>query len=200
MSKLAKVKKQKFYLSPQQKEIAVNILSALALGTILAIAVVAPNAVQIFKIFSGKKEKFKKIDNYKKTWTTLQKLSNDKQIRFSKKNDRNIIEITENGHKELLKYNLEKMILNKSKKWDGWWHVVTFDIPEENKNARDAFRSLLKRLDFHKLQKSVFITPYKCKKEINYIKEVYEIRNYVIYFKAKEINNEFMLKEKFSIV
>lgn len=199
MTKTIKVKKQKFYLSPQQKEIAVNILKVLALGTVLAVAIVTPNAVQIFKMFGGKKEKFRKFDN-KKTWVTLQKLSNDKQISFSKKNNEDIIKITDKGHTEYLKYDLEKMTLNKSKKWDGWWHIVTFDIPEENKTARDAFRSLLKRLDFHKLQKSVFITPYKCKKEINYIKEVYEIRNYVTYFKAKEIDSELMLKEKFNII
>lgn len=192
------MKKKKFYLSPQQKEIAVNVLKVLAMGVVLAVAIVAPNAVQLFEIFTEDKKELK-MPKSNQAWKVIKKLQKQKHVGFSQKDGKIIVTITKEGEKELLKYNLEKMKLKKPKRWDSWWRVIIFDIPESKKKAREALRNLLKKMDFYQLQKSVFIHPYECKKEINYIKEVYEISYCVTYLRAKRIDNEEFLKHKFDL-
>lgn len=192
-------KPKKFYFSSQQKEIAVTILKILAMGTLLAVAVVAPNAIQILEITSGRKRKIKRLDG-NSAWRIIQKLESNKQVNFWQKDDQTIVSITKKGKTEILKFDLDKMTIKKPQKWDRCWRLVIFDIPEHKKKAREALRFLLKRLEFFQLQKSVFIHPYECQKEIDFIKEVYEISPYVTYLKAKKIDNEGFLKNKFNLI
>ena len=45
-------------------------------------------------------------------------------------------------------------------KWDGFWRIVIFDIPERKRRARDGLRNQLKKMGFGKLQSSTYISPY----------------------------------------
>lgn len=47
-------------------------------------------------------------------------------------------------------------------KWDGRWRLVIWDIPENQKSARDVFRSRLKQLGFVQWQKSVWASKKNC--------------------------------------
>lgn len=109
------------------------------------------------------------------------------------------IVITSAGKKKTLEYNIDEITINKPEKWDHKWRLVIFDIPEEYKRIREAMRSHLKRLGFYKLQKSVFIIPYECENEINFIVEYYAIRPYVRCILAEQIDNELHLKKIFNI-
>lgn len=191
-------KRLKTYLTEKQIEIAKNILRILAIGTVLAVAAVAPNAVQLLKIFSQKQYKIKKFDN-RNTYKTINKMAERGWVGLSQKNGNTIISITKEGQTEHLKFDLENMIIDKPEKWDGLWRIVIFDIPEEYKEARDVLRSTLKRLGFYKWQKSVFVHPYDCEKEITYIKEIYEVSLYVKMVIAKKIDDETFLKQKFNL-
>ncbi|HCX28109.1 MAG TPA: hypothetical protein DHI91_03145, partial [Candidatus Portnoybacteria bacterium] len=59
--------------------------------------------------------------------------------------------------------------------------MVLFDIPERQKPARDALRSKLKRLGFFEFQKSIFVHPFSCKDEIEFLIEFFQIKSYVRY-------------------
>lgn len=54
-----------------------------------------------------------------------------------------------------------------------------FDIPDEKKNARDSFRRKLQQLGCIKLQESIFVSAYPCKKEIDFLCHFLEISDYV---------------------
>lgn len=45
-------------------------------------------------------------------------------------------------------------------KWDGFWRIVIFDVPESKRYQRDQLRQYLDDLGFGQLQRSVYITPY----------------------------------------
>ena len=75
-----------------------------------------------------------------------------------------------------------------------------FDIPERLKKVRETLRYQLKRLGFLELQKSVFVLPYECEHELEYITEFYNIRKYVRVILADKIDNELDLKNKFSLI
>jgi len=66
--------------------------------------------------------------------------------------------ITQKGRQQLIKnYPAIKM---REKKWDGFWRVVVFDVPEEKRKERDALRLQLKKLGFGRLQDSTYLSPY----------------------------------------
>ena len=60
-------------------------------------------------------------------------------------------------------------------------------------------RMKLKELGFLELQKSVLILPYECEDEINFIVEVFLIRPFVRFIRAKSFTNEEQLKIKFNL-
>lgn len=102
------------------------------------------------------------------------------------------LELVEKGKKKAMFYNLDFMKIKKPKIWDGLWRMVIFDIPEEKRLARDILRRRLKQLN---LQKSAFIHPYDCRKEVEIIRTVYGIKPYVTYMEINNIDRrDFLLK------
>lgn len=107
--------------------------------------------------------------------------------------------LSENGKKKALTYQLDEMKIKKPQKWDKKWRVVLFDVPENRKKIRDALRHHLKQLGFYEFQKSVFIHPYDCKDEIDYLIEFYDIRRFVRFMMADFLDNELHLKQHFNL-
>ena len=107
--------------------------------------------------------------------------------------------LTKEGKKLALTFNLEEMKLRKGV-WDKKWRIVIFDIPEKLRKIRDSLRYQLKLLEFYEFQKSVFVTPFPCDKEIDYIVEFYNIRRFVRFIEATSIDSELDLKRKFNLI
>jgi CRISPR-associated endonuclease Cas2 len=105
--------------------------------------------------------------------------------------------LLEKGKQKVLEYQLEEMIIKRPSSWDKKWRLVVFDIPKNLKKTREAIRAALKRLGFYQYQKSVFIHPYECKNEIDFLIEFYDTRKYIRYIIATEVDNELQLKEIF---
>lgn len=91
------------------------------------------------------------------------------------------IELTEKGKMRAMEYCLLRKLEIKDKKWDGKWRMLIFDIPEKLKKGRNALRWKIKKLGFCELQKSVFVIPYECKKEIDFVVGYFDLSPYVHY-------------------
>ena len=107
--------------------------------------------------------------------------------------------LSNDGKQKALTFELDEMVIKKNK-WDGKWRLVTFDIPEKKKKVREAFRYHLVRLGFKELHKSVFVIPYVCHGEIEYLTEFYNARRFVRYIESSYIDNELDLKHQFDLV
>lgn len=107
--------------------------------------------------------------------------------------------LSEDGKKKALKYNLSRMKIQKPIYWDKLWRMISFDIPEGERQARDAFREHLLNLGFYELHRSFFIYPYDCRSEIEYITELYDLRNYARFILATYIDNELAVKKFFGL-
>jgi DNA-binding transcriptional regulator PaaX len=111
------------------------------------------------------------------------------------------IELTEKGKLKAIEYSLLKRLKIKDKKWDGRWWMLIFDVPERLRNGRNALRWKIKKLGFYELQKSVFVIPYECKKEIDLIVSYFNLKPYVHYgvieIAGEEINKK--LKKHFGL-
>ncbi len=153
---------------------------------------------------------FKIIESTGKAWKDIEKralhraiknLYQSKLINIEEKDDETIILIlSEKGEEKILKYKLAEMKIQQMKKWDQRWRMVVFDIPESKKKIRDALRFHLKNLKFFEFQKSIFIHPFECKNEIDFLIEFYNIRPYVRFIIAEDIDNQLHLKKYFELL
>jgi hypothetical protein len=117
----------------------------------------------------------------------LHEFHNDRLVDYHEnKNGIITLVLSEKGKKRSLAMDLDAMEIKPPKTWDGKWRLVAFDVPEKKRNIRDAFRDKLKELGFYELHHSLFVFPYPCRDEIDFMVEVLDARPYVIY---GEINN-----------
>lgn len=108
-----------------------------------------------------------------------------------------IVQIAEKGKWKLLQFNLEDMELKR--RTDGKWRLIIYDISEFRKKERDFFREILKRMKFLKLQQSIYLTPFICEDEIEYLKQMFEVGDEVQVLKVTGIDNEQVYKDYFGI-
>jgi DNA-binding transcriptional regulator PaaX len=101
----------------------------------------------------------------------LYRLKKRKIIEIKKTKNKTFILLSEKGKKRKLEYDFFRLTIPKPKLWDGKWRFLMFDITEKNKFAREALRERLKNLGFLKFQKSVWVYPYPCENEIDFIAE-----------------------------
>ena len=149
----------------------------------------------IIKTIGGGWKQIRKEEIKRKIW----ELYRSKLISAKFEKDGNIsLLLTREGKTKLLKYQIDSMQI-KDQKWDGKWRIVIFDIPEEQKKERDAFRFRLKRLGFHELQRSVFVHPHECQDEIEFFAEFYNIVENVRFGILEKIDNEMRLKTTFDL-
>lgn len=105
---------------------------------------------------------------------------------FIKRLNKNEYKLTLKGIKRIdfqkfYRFNFE------NKKKDGFWRLVIFDIPEKQKTKRELLRQKLKEFDFYMIQKSVFVSPYKCEKEIQVLCNILGLDNEVCVIVAKDL-------------
>jgi len=175
--------------------IAKSILATIGFAGLITIIAIAPNSLQMLELFGLGKKRY----NSRTVYKTLKRLEKQRIVEIREKGDKATITITEKGKKRLLKYNIDDIKIKIPKKWDKKWRIVSFDIPERQKNAREALRRKLKELDFFPLQKSLFIFPYSCKNEIDFIAEIFQIENCVIFLETSNINSEYKPKKYFGL-
>lgn len=107
------------------------------------------------------------------------------------------ISLTNKGKKIINKYLLEDLEVTYPSKWDKKWHLVVFDIPNQKKKCRDLIRNKLEQIGFIKLQESIYIFPFNCLNEVNFLKNNYFVSPYIQYIIADRVETETNLIKKF---
>ncbi len=92
--------------------------------------------------------------------------------------------LTPAGRNKFLRHQFNTLVPKKEKTWNGKWKIVLFDVPEFKRRTRDGLRKKLKEMGFLEFQKSVFIFPYRCEDEINFIINFLDIAEHVYYLEA----------------
>jgi len=171
--------------------------SILAFIGVAGIFVVAATAPRLFVALG----QYKRLKSYnrqqiKRSFSNLKKRG---YIGVAYKNGKTEFTLTKEGKEKLVSFNLEEMKIQKPKRWDKQWRIVVFDIPEEFKLNRKVFREKLIELGFKMIQKSVWVCPYPCEDEIDFLKEIYEIRPFVRVITAGKIDIFSDLVKKFNL-
>ena len=178
-----------------------KVLKYLAIGAgVLIVSSIAPaGSPQIIRGIIGdyiRKKRFRR----EMFLRDLKRLQTRKLVDYQELPDGRIkIILTKNGKEKMLTYNIDDITLATDKKWDGQWRLIIFDVPHGFKKARDAFRLKLKELKFYPLQKSVFITPYPCEDELDFIASFYNIRKYLLILYISHFEGSEKLKYHFNL-
>lgn len=83
-------------------------------------------------------------------------------------------------------------------RWDHFWRLVLYDIPEDMKGARNGFHTRLRQIGCFQLQRSVWITPFPCRDLVETFAAHYGTDKYVTYFEARNLDNELVMLRYFS--
>jgi DNA-binding transcriptional regulator PaaX len=172
----------------EQKNFQVkDLIEILAIGGVLIAAIVAPNAVQGFRFLFKNKNRIPTFKEFSQSRVKLyaNRLEKSGIIKRERRGDKIRFVLTKKGRKIAQRNSVNEIKLVNNIKWDKVWRIVIFDIPEKKKVARDALRQKLIRLGMHQLQKSVFIYPYECKNEIDFIADFFKVSEDILYLHAK---------------
>ena len=180
-------------------ELSKEVLSMIADGIIIPAAFLTPITPKALRPLLKEVSKRCRVKRSEALTKSLSYLYRKRFISISEKEGQQVLTLSEDGKKRILHFNLDQIVIKRPMKWDGYWRLVLFDIPERKKQAREALRSKLKQLGFHQLQKSCFIHPFDCKSEIEFISELFEVSPYVNFIIAKEIEGTAPLKKFFRL-
>ncbi|MDP3727400.1 MAG: hypothetical protein Q8R35_02030 [bacterium] len=109
------------------------------------------------------------------------------------------IVLSREGSRQTLRYRLDEMRIERPKSWDQKWRVIIFDVPERQRPVRDALRRHLRQLGCTELQKSVFVHPFECRNEIDFLIEFFQARRFVRFLVVDQIDNALHLRKKFHL-
>jgi len=65
--------------------------------------------------------------------------------------------------------------------WDGYWRVVSYDIPEKSRNFRGLIKRELNNLGFKKMQRSVWISPLPVDPFVRDLVKKYKTDNFAFF-------------------
>jgi CRISPR-associated endonuclease Cas2 len=183
-------------------ELTKAILEVITVGLLQSYSVTRPALpLMIERIVELLKETKRLKVKKEKVKRTLQQLEKKELLLLERDGETVIVHIKNKNHPLILRYSI-KVILDfkkKEKKWNGKWYMVFFDVPEMQRLKRDQLREFLKQLGFYKYQKSVYLFPYECEKEISLIKKIVEGAKYMKYIIAEKIEDEDLAKTFFKI-
>lgn len=165
-----------------------------ATAGILAIAVLAPNALQALKPFLKKKKKYN-LKYYLNQKT--KKLIKDGFLKINVENGKQFLSLTEKGERKLSYYQIIRK--KKNSKWDGKWRVVIFDVWENTRHKRNLLRNEIKDFGFIQLQRSVWIYPYECADFIELLKTDLSFGKNIRYLVVESLDYDEKLRKYFHL-
>src|SRR3989338_9409958 len=110
------------------------ILQTIAVAGMLSVAIVAPNALQVLKLFGYKPHKRQKE-------VIARSRSRLVERGLLSYNSQGILRLTPKGEAKLRQLEAHEYRFKKPKKWDGKWRLLIFDISEKQRSVRGRLRS-----------------------------------------------------------
>lgn len=178
-----------------------EVLKLVGAGAFLAASFAIPNlplALKPFLTDSSKQESWKRF-NIPYLKRVLYRLEKQKLVEVEEENGLQIIKITDRGRRRILKYSLDELAVEKPKKWDGFWRMVSYDLPEKFGHMRNILREYLRAWGFYPLQESVYLHAYPCLRQVEFLREYMGVGKYVRSFIVSEIENDKEFREFFGV-
>lgn len=172
------------------------ILGTVALTGFLAMAMLAPNAVQVLRHVVPD---IRPISQKQSVRRAIGRLIQRGYIRKEKAK----YKITQKGRDRLeqllLTANTQLYRKKRRPKWDGKWRIVIFDVKESRRTKRNELRQLLQANGFEKLQGSVWVYPHRCDEVVALLKFHLTLGWDLVYIVADAIEGDEDLRKHFKL-
>jgi CRISPR/Cas system-associated endoribonuclease Cas2 len=164
-------------------------LALIAIGGVLTLGVMAPGVFGELTRMAYRRKK-EKYDRYREVWQRFYLLKQKGNLDFVKEeNGYSVYRLSKKGREKIKKFIFDEFFIRRPERWDGKWRLVIFDIPESQNKARWALRRKLKDLGFYQCQKSAWIHPFPCLEEIEFLKDILNIKPFVKLFLIEEMTD-----------
>lgn len=170
-------------------------LGLIVVAGIIPLVAVAPGLGYTFKQFGITK----RLRDAAYVNTALSRLKRKGYLIFEEHNGIRFVRITESGRRYFQQKRIALLMRPEKRRWDGYWRIVMFDIPEKQRGLRNVLRRELSEVGFKKLQGSVWVSPDECEEYVKLLKADQHIGKRLIYLKTKDIEYGSALKALFSI-
>jgi len=204
IAKLSAFLVQKFEEKKQQRRYAQVklVLSILGKGILLPMIFIAPGTAKLTKdLFKNEKgwNTWKRYNlNYLRQ--TIRRLKKQKLIEIDEdENGKQVIKLSKNGKQKILRYAMDELEISTSGVWDRKWRLVIYDIPSKKKRLQNLVRETLKRLGFLKLQASVYLIPFPCFDEIEFLREYYGLGDNIKILIVTELEEDAVYRTYFGV-
>ncbi|TSC94470.1 MAG: Uncharacterized protein CEN87_439 [Parcubacteria group bacterium Licking1014_1] len=187
---------------PKYSDLSKKIIFDLAVVGVITIAATSPFfLINIANFLIKNRKHFKREYDKHKIAKAFERLKRGRLIILSEKEGKFKIELTEKGKRKFEEIKFDDMAIKIPLKWDKKWRIIIFDIPEKQyKRARNALREKLQKIGFYQLQKSVWVNPYPCEKEIQFLCEFFDVNRFVNIITADKIYNDIILRKYFELL
>ena len=91
---------------------------------------------------------------------TLKNLSDKGEVASHDTEHSSFLRLTDRGRQRVRTMKLDSDSFPIPTTWDGKWRIIILNLPEEQKEQRNALRYLLKKANFVSAKNSVWISPY----------------------------------------
>jgi len=179
---------------PVERRIAENILDALMIGVMIMAFLSSPFGLYIVAK-GATKLAFKKAGFNRE----IKRLKRQGYIALEKKPNGWLIRLTKKGKAKANQLEIKKLRLPRNKRWDGKWRFLIFDIPEKERLRRDYLRKKLKAMGMYNIQRSTFVYPYDCEKELGMVTGYYRVEKYTTYVEANSCDIDRQLRAHFKV-
>lgn len=136
------------------------ILRTLFVTGVVGTALLAPNAIRLFKHIDRGASKRKRL--YQRIDQARNRLARRGLIRVTGTERNTEITLTEQGKRALETVFANNYAIPEPAFWDGKWRIIMFDVREKRKRVRNTLRAMLRGAGFVWVQDSVWIHPYPC--------------------------------------
>lgn len=173
------------------------VLQTIATAGLLGVAVVAPNALRLLRMFEGgrvRRQNPKYLIN-----GAFEKLLSRELIVITQTPKGKFVAITAEGKRMLAGMIARSPDTRKNRKWDKRWRMIIYDIHEGKKAIRIKMRRTIQAFGFVRLQDSVWVYPYDCEELVILLKAEFKIGQEVLYCIVEKIENDKKLKKYFGL-
>lgn len=114
----------------------------------------------------------------------ISRMSKQGWIESRKEGNRSYYSMTERGNRRL-EEAAKRIYKLQEEDWDQQWRILVYNIPEDNRNVRDALRQELIWSGFGMLANSCWVTPLRLEEQVKDMFERYRVTSYVDFFLAQ---------------
>jgi hypothetical protein len=169
-----------------------EVLALIGHGAIISSALLSVNgAANIIKLVqeSPDWDSWKRY-NVSYLQRTLRRLASQKHVEVAKVHGESIVSLTKLGKRKILKFSQDTLRVDKPDHWDGKWRLVMYDVPTSRRELSELLRQAIRALGFYKMQESVYVYPYPCFDQIEFLREYYSLGDIVQYMLVDKIEHD----------